>query len=199
MKLALTYDDGPNPAATPALLDLFREHQVKATFFMIGKWALGCEELVQRVISEGHKLGNHTQTHPRLTEITPLEVLTEISECERSVTTASGLHSVSPKLFRPPFILHNEQTDQIVEKCKLTTVLYHAAAGDGGDPRTAEQIFEKITRELNDKSGIILMHDGSHLNVGADRTSTIAATYMLVTHYKEQGAQFVFPEELDAT
>lgn len=192
MKIALTYDDGPNPMATPRLLEVLQKHQVKATFFMIGKWANACPELAKRVMDAGHKIGNHTQTHPKLTEIPIEQVTAEIETCTYNIHCATG---VEPEIFRPPHILHNEQIDREVQRFGLKTVLYQAAAGDAGESRTPEQLEQKITRELQGQSGIILMHDGFNEWLGINRDSTIETTERLIVRYKAAGADFVFPEE----
>src|ERR1700704_6729942 len=73
-KLALTFDDGPNPAVTPKLLDLLDRYGAKATFFLIGRFVRECPELVRETIARGHAVGNHTETHPNLLWMTPRQV-----------------------------------------------------------------------------------------------------------------------------
>jgi peptidoglycan/xylan/chitin deacetylase (PgdA/CDA1 family) len=65
-KIALTFDDGPNPTVTPRLLELFDRHSVRATFFLIGKFARACPDLVKEISARGHLIGNHTDTHANL-------------------------------------------------------------------------------------------------------------------------------------
>jgi peptidoglycan-N-acetylglucosamine deacetylase len=196
MKIALTFDDGPNPMATPRLLEVLQKHEVKATFFMVGKWVKECPRLVKQVMGAGHKIGNHTQTHPKLTEIPMEQVTNEIETCSYNIRYITG---AEPEMFRPPHILHNEQIDREVERCGLRTVLYQAAAGDAGEPRTPEQFEEKIVRELQGESGIVLMHDGFNEWLGINRDSTIETTERLIIRYKAAGADFVFPEETDGS
>jgi peptidoglycan/xylan/chitin deacetylase (PgdA/CDA1 family) len=84
-KLALTFDDGPNPSVTPKLLDLLDRHKVKATFFVIGTFARGCPELLKETYSRGHDIGNHTDSHPNLFFCGPEETRTELQRCSETI------------------------------------------------------------------------------------------------------------------
>src|SRR6202030_1827237 len=77
-KLAVTFDDGPNPAITPKLLDLLAKHNAKATFFLVGKFVQECPELAKETTARGHLVGNHTQTHPNLFGCSPKETREEL-------------------------------------------------------------------------------------------------------------------------
>src|SRR5271163_5191499 len=77
-KLALTFDDGPNPAITPKLLDLLDRHHARATFFLIGRYVRECPDLVKETIARGHVLGNHTETHPNLFRLTRKQIRIEL-------------------------------------------------------------------------------------------------------------------------
>lgn len=191
MKIALTYDDGPNDGYTENLLDVLAQHDAHATFFMVGKFIMDRPDIAKRVAAAGHLIGNHTVTHPRLPDLQIGHAADEIVSCEQILTNFVGEHS---DLFRPPFILTNPAIESLVIAHRLRTVLFQASAGDGGEPRGVDFMFDKIIRELNDESGIILMHDGSHIGIGADRADTVALTDRLLTHFKN--AEFVFPQEL---
>src|SRR5437899_10063916 len=87
-KLALTFDDGPNPAITPKLLDLLDRYNAKATFFLIGRYVRECPELVQETVARGHLIGNHTETHPNLLRLSRREIRIELRLCHDAIRSA---------------------------------------------------------------------------------------------------------------
>ena len=88
--VALTFDDGPNPALTPQLLALLERHGVRATFFVVGRWARACPELVREIAARGHEIGNHTETHPKLALLTTSRIEQELTRCADSIASALG-------------------------------------------------------------------------------------------------------------
>src|SRR5579859_7227450 len=103
-KLALTFDDGPNPAITPKMLDLLDRYKARATFFVIGKHARECPELLTETAARGHVIGNHTDAHPNLFWLKPDRITVELRCCNFSIIAATG---APPKWFRPPFGFRN--------------------------------------------------------------------------------------------
>src|SRR5215467_9291126 len=89
-KLAITFDDGPNPAITPKLLDLLDQHHVRATFFAIGRFARACPQLLKEVHARGHLLANHTETHPNLMWLGPHSIRNELMRCQDALQEATG-------------------------------------------------------------------------------------------------------------
>src|SRR6202790_4692442 len=89
-KLALTFDDGPNPAITPRLLDLLDRHDARATFFLIGQFARACPGIVRENAGRGHTIGNHTETHPSLVFLSTRRVMAELVGCQRSIGEITG-------------------------------------------------------------------------------------------------------------
>lgn len=90
-RLALTYDDGPNDPHTLKLLDVLAHHQVKATFFLIGRFVEQRPDIVQRIAAEGHAIGNHTYSHPSLPRLTLRQVAEELIQCEMALLTFGGI------------------------------------------------------------------------------------------------------------
>src|SRR2546425_10940117 len=84
-KLALTFDDGPNPAITPKLLDLLDRYDAKATFFLIGRFVRECPDLVREIAARGHGIGNHTDTHPNLFWLAPSQITAELRLCQEAI------------------------------------------------------------------------------------------------------------------
>ncbi|MGH9560957.1 MAG: polysaccharide deacetylase family protein, partial [Terracidiphilus sp.] len=88
--VALTFDDGPNPAITPGLLNLLARHDVRATFFLIGEKVRAFPELAKEIAERGHSIGNHTDTHPQLTFLSPRRIREELLRCNDAVVAATG-------------------------------------------------------------------------------------------------------------
>lgn len=103
-QIALTFDDGPNPAQTPQLLSLLERHRVSATFFLVGRFARACPELVREIADRGHSIGNHTENHVNLTFLPAWRIIDELRACQDSVLRALGFErDAAPVLMRPPF------------------------------------------------------------------------------------------------
>src|SRR4051794_24848872 len=100
-QLALTFDDGPNDPHTLRLLEVLARHEVKATFFVIGRYVEQRPDIVRTIVSEGHIVANHTHTHPNLIFRSQTQLRDEIARCERALDDAVG--SRHAPLFRPPF------------------------------------------------------------------------------------------------
>lgn len=98
--VAMTFDDGPSAENTPRLLDILKDRDIKATFFMIGENAAKFPEIVKRVLAEGHEIGNHSWSHPQLSKMTDDEVRQQIQKTQDAITQACGY---TPKLLRPPY------------------------------------------------------------------------------------------------
>src|SRR3712207_6660287 len=104
--LAFTFDDGPNPVYTPQLLDIFRQVGGKATFFMIGQHIDAHPATAAAVHADGHELGNHTLTHPKLTQLAPDAVRAELVQTDERIQNITGAPA---RTFRPPFLDVNDK------------------------------------------------------------------------------------------
>ena len=100
-KLAITFDDGPNPAITPKLLDLLDRQKVRATFFVVGKYVRQHPELIRETVARGHVIGNHTDLHPNLFWASAAQTRDELRRCREA--NRFGDSTRQPKFFRPPF------------------------------------------------------------------------------------------------
>ena len=193
--LALTFDDGPDPRWTPAILDILKQEQVPATFFIIGKNGQSYPDLVRRIVDEGHELGNHTFTHPNLGEIPlPLTEL-ELNATQRLIESEVGRSTV---LFRPPYFGDAEaDKPQEVEPALIAQNLGYLMVGVRIDPDdwklpvTADEIVNRTVERAMDmnpetRGDVILLHDS-----GGDRSATIAALPRLIHDLKTRGFRFV--------
>ena len=189
-QLALTYDDGPNDPHTLDLLEVLAKHAVHATFFMLGHRVAERPQIAQAVARAGHAIGNHTHTHPNLVFASAAQVRLQLEACERALTDVVGTHS---KLFRPPFGGRRPQVLRIARAMGYVPVMWSAMAYDWR-PYPPEKLEQIVERQIHGGE-VILMHDGDHLRLGADRAATIAATDRLIRRYKNDGFQFVTVQE----
>ncbi|MFZ0746700.1 MAG: polysaccharide deacetylase family protein [Terracidiphilus sp.] len=183
-ELALTFDDGPNPAWTPRLLDILAAHDVRATFFLVGRYAQAEPELVRRIADAGHLIGNHSWSHPNLALIAPRRVNDELV---RTSDTIAQITSQPVSFFRPPFGARRPDVLSTARRLGMTPVLWNAITTDWSEPsgdRIAERLQRKIDNlEQDGWATNIVLHDGGHLVLGADRGPSVAAAGQLIAHY----------------
>lgn len=184
-ELALTFDDGPNPAWTPRLLDILATHQVQATFFLVGRYAEAEPELVRRIVAAGHLIGNHSWSHVNLALTAASRVKEELTRTSQTLEQIAG---VPVRYFRPPFGARRPVVFLIARSLGMVPVLWNAMTTDWSEPladRIAERLTRKIDRlERQGRAANIVLHDGSHLDRAADRGPSVAAAGQLVARYK---------------
>lgn len=190
-KVALTYDDGPNDPHTLRLLEVLARHEVHATFFMIGQYVRQRPEIARAVAQAGHVIGNHTFTHPLLIFQSAAETRKQLIDCRGALTDAIGPHS---NLFRPPFGGRRPATLRIARELGLEPVMWNVTGYDWNAP-PASVIENKVMRQMR-RGDVILLHDGGHQAMGADRSQTVIATDNLIRRYKDQGYEFVTVAEM---
>jgi peptidoglycan-N-acetylglucosamine deacetylase len=192
-ELALTFDDGPNEPYTPQLLDLLAQHNVRATFFLIGNFVRDRPELARQILAAGHLIGNHTTTHPWLPLLSPRHVRNQLAFCNAMIEDAIGQ---SVHFFRPP---HGARRPDVLRSARalgLTPVLWNAMGYDWQPRRTPEQIAAHLSRSIvrNQQRGRgsnLLLHDGSHTRLGVDRSRSIAATRLILERYPPTSTRYV--------
>jgi peptidoglycan-N-acetylglucosamine deacetylase len=185
-KLALTYDDGPNDPHTLRLLEILAKHNVLATFFLIGRYAQQRPQIAREIAQAGHVVGNHTFTHPLLTFKSKTEIRNELHTCRVALQDVIGQHS---NLFRPPFGGRRPAVLRIARELALKPVMWNVTGYDWNAPPAAK-IERKVIRQTRG-GNVILLHDGGHKHLGADRAQTIVATDHLIARFKEKGYKFV--------
>jgi peptidoglycan-N-acetylglucosamine deacetylase len=190
-KLALTYDDGPNDGPTQRLLEVLAKHNVRATFFMIGRYVQQRPHIVGEVAAAGHVIGNHTFTHPNLALASALQARIQIEECRRALQDTIGKHS---NLFRPPFGGRRPETLRIIRSLGLEPVMWNVTAFDW--KATSPEYIERNINRRAGGGGVILLHDGSHRELGRDRSHTVEATDRLIGRYQAEGYEFVTIPEM---
>jgi peptidoglycan/xylan/chitin deacetylase (PgdA/CDA1 family) len=193
-QIALTYDDGPNDPHTLKLLEVLAKHNVRATFFMIGRYVQQRPDIARAVAQAGHVIGNHTFTHPSLIFKSAAETRAELVDCRQALQDAIGEHS---NLFRPPFGGRRPATLKIAHELGLRTVMWNVTGYDWTAP-PAEVIEKKVMRQMRG-GDVILLHDGGHRAMGADRVQTVMATENLIRRYHDRGCEFVTVDKMTAS
>ena len=185
--VAFTFDDGPNPVYTPQLLDIFRHARGKATFFVIGQHIDAHPATVAAVHTAGHELGNHTFTHPRLTQLTPAALRAELIQTDEQIQALTGapVHT-----FRPPFLDMNDEVLALAAELGYWSIgAVNLETRDWEQPGV-DHILEQ-TRAYIGSGSILLFHDGF-----GDRSQSIEAVRMLVAELAAQDYAFVTVSEL---
>ena len=153
--IAMTFDDGPSPETTPRLLDILKQRNIKATFFMIGQNAERNPEIVKRILAEGHEIGNHSWTHPQLAKLSDDRVTEEITKTQNAIKNASGY---TPTLLRPPYgSITARQKEWIENQFGLSVILWSVDPFDWKRPGAS--VIEQRILAGAAPGAIILSHD----------------------------------------
>ena len=203
-KVALSFDDGPDPVWTPRILDVLKQYNVKGSFFMIGEEAEKYVGTMQRVYKEGHEIGNHSFTHPDIAEISNAQVDLQLNLTERLFASKLG---VQPLYFRPPYSIDQEPdtNDQAAPVDRIQGLGYVIIGNkidtndwDENPRKTPKEITDSVFEQLATmqqkpwmRGSIILLHDG-----GGDRSATVAALPVLIQTLRERGYEIVPVSEL---
>ncbi len=203
-KIALTFDDGPQPRYAPKLLALLRNENVKATFFVVGKEIWLYPELVKAMVKDGHEVANHSFSHARLDRLSKTDLLAEIHKTNQLVYEITHKR---PQFFRPPGGRYNDAVIQAVQSQRMSMVMWNVNAGDYSKPkeiknaqgqvidvkfeynRTADQIVDHVLKGCKNGS-IVLFHNGGD--------PTMEAVPKVIAELKKRGYQFVTVSHLVA-
>jgi cellulose synthase/poly-beta-1,6-N-acetylglucosamine synthase-like glycosyltransferase/peptidoglycan/xylan/chitin deacetylase (PgdA/CDA1 family) len=194
-KLALTFDDGPDPSWTPKILDILKQKNAPATFFVIGLDANKWPQLLRREYAEGHEIGNHTYAHPNWeSDLSTTQIRWELNLTQRLIESILGVKSL---LFRPPYgIDHQPEFAEEVAHLPTAQDMGYIIIGQKVDPNDwsqltpgvplpAEKIVENVLKEAP-KGNVVLLHDG-----GGDRSQTVIALPQLIDALRTEGYEFV--------
>jgi len=205
-QVAITFDDGPDPQWTPKILDILKQEHTTATFFLIGLQADRFASITSRIYKEGHEIGNHTFTHPDISDLSNRFVRLELNLTERLFASRLGIRTV---LFRPPYSIDAEpDTEDQVRPLEVSESMGYLTIGDKIDPRdwlessrrnSADEIVSSVLSNLPPCTirnrltcgNIILLHDG-----GGDRRETVRALARIIEGIRARGIQIVSVGEL---
>jgi len=154
MQVAVTFDDGPNPALTPAVLDILKHYGIPATFFVIGEKARAYPDIIRRMDTEGHTVGCHDLNHGLRSNFRLCRTL--IRDIGTACATIEGIIGKRPLLYRPPVGLTNPHTFKALRTLGLHCIGWSRSAGDAGNRRTRG--IEKISK-LAGPGEVLLLHD----------------------------------------
>ena len=191
-EIALTFDDGPNETATPMLLDLLARHNVPATFFCIGSFARLQPKLVRDIVAAGHRLGNHTMTHPRLSLQTGTRVRRELADCNALLEDLTGL---AVRYFRPPFGARRPVVMRAARELDLTPVMWNVMGFDW-KPIGVDGILRNLELGLarnrqRGRASNLLLHDGGYTAMGIPRIDSVNAVARLLEAHKDESIRYV--------
>lgn len=185
-EIALTFDDGPNPFYTPAVLAVLKRYRVQATFFCLGTLVARYPQLVQQEHAAGHVVGDHSWSHPQLPLLTPSQILWQMRS---TADTIQQVIKVRPRFFRPPYGDYDSQVLTQANRLGLTTVLWNDDPRDWSWPGTTGIISWVLTQAGN--GSIILLHDG-----GGDRSQTVAALPTIIESLQREGFTLVTLQQM---
>jgi len=184
--VALTFDDGPWPGQTDAILSVLEAESVRATFFMVGSQVRRHPEIARRVVEAGHAIGNHTQNHVRLDRANPETIRREITDAQAVIQEVTG---VRPRWFRPPGGGMTPRVTVEAARFEMQVAMWTLDSRDWQRPPTSRLIREVLA--ASHSGAIVLLHDG-----GGDRTVTIEALGPVIREMKKRGYVFVTLDEL---
>ena len=189
--VALTFDDGPDPQVTPAVLDELRRHGARATFFVIGKQLAAHPELGRRIVAEGHVLANHSWQHSYLQNFRLREwQAAEIGRCEQAIEEVLG--RASPRLYRPPVGMKTGDLARAIGALGLEVIAWSVHSRDTVDP-DAGSMARRVLRSIRG-GDIVLLHDGDR--APGRRRSCPEAVRLILEGLREKGLHAVTVPEL---
>lgn len=188
-KVALTFDDVPDPRFTPKVLDVLKEKRVHATFFVVGSRTLKNPGILRRIHREGHNVGNHSYNHPDFSKLSLVRVQEQINRAEGIISGVTGL---KPRLIRPPY---GEILPKQLEWAKKRGYIVVNWDVDSQDWKqlSANQVFRNVTRSVKPGS-VVLMHAGG--GDGQDLTGTVKALPRIIDWLRAHNYEIVTLTEL---
>ncbi|WP_416151205.1 polysaccharide deacetylase family protein [Salipaludibacillus sp. HK11] len=187
--IALTFDDGPDPLYTPQILDILKDKGVPATFFAIGEQVKKHPEIMQRIVKEGHAIGNHSFTHPEFPKIQSNEVRDEISNTQEVLSKTIGR---KPDLFRPPYGALTRADEEFLHQVGFQTIMWSVDTLDWTG-LSGDKIFQIVVNQI-EPGGIVLQHN---IDWNPDNLNgTVEALPRIIEELQHQGYTFVTVQTL---
>lgn len=188
-RVALTFDDVPDPRFTPQILDVLKEHHVRATFFIVGNRAEKHPDLVKRIVKEGHVVGNHSYNHPQFSKLSMSAFRKQILRTGEIIQRLTGY---TPKMIRPPYGDINEEQLKWAARNHYSIVNWNVDSLDWKGI-SKEKVKENILSAVKPGS-IILQHAGG--GVGTNLNGTLEALPEVITELQKRGYELVTLDEM---
>jgi peptidoglycan-N-acetylglucosamine deacetylase len=186
---ALTFDDGPHPGGTPAVLEILASESVTATFFLVGEQVLRNPRLAAEIAAEGHRLGLHCHRHRNLLRLTPWQVREDVARAAATIEDATG---VSPALYRPPYGVLNSTALRLAREQGRRTLLWTHWGRDWERRATPDSIYANLTDGAGEGS-VLLLHDADDYGAPGSWRRTALALPRVLDTLAERGVQAVLP------
>ncbi|CAN0519774.1 unnamed protein product [Laminaria digitata] len=191
MQVALTFDDGPDPQVTPAVLEALAAAGARATFFVIGRNLRAHPELGRQIVAAGHELANHSDAHPRTLNLRGTQTMQ--AEISRGAEAVQAMTGQPARLYRPPIGLKSPPLARVARRLGLQVVMWSCHARDTGSA-SAAQIAARVLGRVR-PGDIVLLHDG-HDRAGTRRAQTAEAVQGILAGLKARGLEAVTVSEL---
>jgi peptidoglycan-N-acetylglucosamine deacetylase len=190
--MALTFDDGPNPTATPRILNLLAQYNLHATFYVIGRHVRAFPGLAKEIVARGHAIGNHTDTHPSLALLSGRRIREELDRCDQAISSATGLKA---KWMRPPYGFRSPLLGSIIAARGNSGVAMWSVMARDWKPQPAGPVIERLRPARG--GDIVLLHDGDHQTIEGDRSHVVAALEYWLPRWKDSGLRLITMDEMN--
>ena len=183
-KIAISFDAAWGNDDTEELIKILKEYDVPATFFVVGAWVDKYPESVKQLSDAGHRIENHSNTHPHMPQLSAEQMVAELTACNEKIAAITGR---TPTLFRAPYGDYSNATIDTVESLDMYTIQWDVDSLDWKDSATPENIVSRVTTKVKNGSIVLFHNDAEH---------TPEALPNILKSLKEQGYEFVFIEDL---
>jgi len=171
---------------TPLLLDLLDQYEARATFFLIGRHVRACPDLTAEIMHRGHAIGNHTDTHPNLLWLPRAHVVDELERCAASIVQATGHR---PAIMRPPYGYRGPQVHAAIRRLGFDPPIMWSKSARDWTPQPLRTLIQRL--QTVTAGDIVLLHDGFHCAVGADRRQTVHALEHWLPRWTAEGLDLI--------
>jgi peptidoglycan/xylan/chitin deacetylase (PgdA/CDA1 family) len=188
-KVAITFDDGPSREFTPLILDILKEYEVPAAFFLVGVHVEKYPDVAERIVSEGHEIGNHTYRHINIPTASNRLLYEEVIRATRVIATIAGRY---PDYIRPPRGIYDARFRRLAHALGQRIVLWTVSSRDWRYATTHQVIVRRVVGAARG-GDIILFHDSGALvrNEGGDRSATVKALPLIIEGLRQKGLDIV--------
>ncbi len=183
-QIAISFDAAWGNDDTETLISILKEYDVPATFFVVGAWVDKYPESVKALSDAGHRIENHSNTHPHMPQLSKEQMKNEINSCNQKIKSVTGR---CPTLLRPPYGDYDNALIEVMDECKMFTIQWDVDSLDWKDNATPESIIKRVTSKVQEGSIVLFHNDADH---------TPAALPSILKTLKDDGYEFVFIEDL---